>query len=186
MDIDLLRLETAAEHQAAEASIPLMTEDLDRQSYVSCLRRVHGVVTAWEDWVSKNSPVWMLSLLNDRQRRKLLERDLAWFGILELDPARPALPVMKDDASLLGAMYVMEGSTLGGRLIARHVERVLNLRAGIGDAYFRGHDDRTGAMWKEFCDVLQTKIPDSEAKTVVAAAKSMFRCFVSWMQIPAK
>ena len=51
---------------------------------------------------------------------------------------------MRDDATLLGAMYVMEGSTLGGQLIARHVELVLGLTAGQGNAHFRGHNERTG------------------------------------------
>lgn len=186
LDLDRLRLETAADHVAVEAGMPLMVEDLDRDRYVGCLRRVYGMVAAWEEWSAGNSPEWMRSLLGNRQRRGLLERDLAWFGVVPLDKARPALPELKDDASLLGAMYVMEGSTLGGRLIARHVERVLGLSAGVGDAYFRGHNQQTGTLWKEFCGVLQARVPDRETDTVIVAAKTMFQVFGSWMQLAAK
>jgi heme oxygenase len=107
-----------------------------------------------------------------------------------------SLPLMDEDldvdtyaskeagpASLLGAMYVMEGSTLGGQLIARHVELVLGLTAGQGNAYLRGHNERTGQPWKEFCNVLRTKVPDSETDAAIAAAKAMFGVFGSWMRI---
>jgi heme oxygenase len=174
------------DHTAVEAGLPLMVEDLDRDTYVSCLRRVHGMVAAWEESTSRNCPEWIHSLLANRQRRPLLERDLAWFGVVEWDKARPAMPEMKDDASFLGAMYVMEGSTLGGRVVARHVERVLNLSAGLGDAYFCGHNEQTGTMWKEFCCVLEERVPDCQTDTVIVAAKTMFRVFGSWMEMAAK
>ena len=76
----------------------------------------------------------------------------------------------------------MEGSTLGGQTIARHVERVLELNAGQGDSYFRGHGENTGRMWKEFCQVQQTRVPDRETGAVVEAAKAMFQVFGSWMR----
>jgi heme oxygenase len=66
------------------------------------------------------------------------------------------------------------------------VERVLGLTAGQGNAYFRGHNERTGQLWKEFCDALRTNVPDSETDTVIAAAKAMFGVFGSWMAIASK
>jgi heme oxygenase (biliverdin-IX-beta and delta-forming) len=186
LDLDRLRLETAVDHVAVESGMPLMVEDLDRNSYVRCLRQVHGIVAGWEEWSAATSPEWMHTLLANRQRRGLLERDLAWFGVVALDKGRPAMPERTDDASVLGAMYVMEGSTLGGRLIARHVERVLGLSVGVGDAYFCGHNQHTGTLWKEFCGVLQARVPDRETDTFIVAAKTMFRVFGSWMQMAAK
>ena len=166
--------------------MPLMVEDLDRDSYVRCLRRAHGLVAAWEGWSCGCSPEWMHSLLENRRRQGLLERDLAWFGVVQLDAARPAMPERKDDASLLGSMYVMEGSTLGGQFIAKHVEEVLGLNRGEGDAYFRGHGERTRRMWKEFCVVLRTRTSESETEAVVAGAKAMFRAFGDWMRDMAR
>ena len=77
MDLDRLRLETAVDHVVVEAGMPLMAEDLDRASYVRCLRQLHGLVAAWEEWSVRSSPEWMRSLLENRQRQGLLERDLA-------------------------------------------------------------------------------------------------------------
>jgi heme oxygenase len=98
-----------------------------------------------------------------------------------MDGRRPVLPEMTNPASFFGTMYVMEGSTLGGQIIARHVEKVLHLRGGQGNSYFRGHGNRTGPLWKEFCAMLQLRIPDEQTDAVVISAKAMFSTFGSWM-----
>ena len=182
MDLQQLRRETLPDHNAVEQSVPLMDEELDVDTYVSYLLRLHGIIAAWEEWATANAPAWIQPLLAVRRRGQLLMLDLMWFGVDTSGEARPTLPEMRDTASLLGAMYVVEGSTLGGQLIARHVELVLGLTAGRGNAYFRGHNERTGQLWKEFCDALRTKVPDGETDAVIAAAKAMFGIFGAWMQ----
>ena len=76
----------------------------------------------------------------------------------------------------------MEGSTLGGQLIARHLEMKLHLSEGKGDAYFHGHGAQTGPMWKEFCGMLKSQVADDQTDAVVASAKQMFSVFGEWMQ----
>jgi heme oxygenase len=181
MDLQQLRRETLPDHNAVERSLPLMDHELDVDTYVSCLLKLHGIIAAWEEWAAPNAPAWIQPLLAARRRGELLLLDLTCFGVDTSGEARPALPQMRDTASLLGAMYVMEGSTLGGQLIARHVELVLGLTAGQGNAYFCGHNERTGQLWKEFCDALRTKVPERETDAVIAAAKAMFGVFGSWM-----
>jgi heme oxygenase (biliverdin-IX-beta and delta-forming) len=182
LDIQRLKWETEAEHRAVEGTLPLMHEELDTAQYVGCLRRMYGIVTAWEERAVEVAPEWMRTMLVSRQRRSLLELDLAWFGVTERDDQRPALPKMNALPGLLGTMYVMEGSTLGGQLIARHVEAALHISEGRGNAYFRGHGDQTGPMWKEFCEVLKTRVPEDGTDEVVTAAKLMFTTFGEWMR----
>jgi heme oxygenase len=186
LNLDTLKRETAADHQAVEGTIPLMTPGLSRQEYIDCLLEIYGVVAAWEDQAATTSPDWLRSVLKDRQRKQMLEQDLASFGILKPGSARPTLPPINDESSLLGVMYVMEGSTLGGQLIARHVAAELALTHGQGDAYFRGHGPQTGAMWKEFCHILETRVPESETDVVIQSAKAMFQVFGQWMQRGAR
>lgn len=182
LDIQKLRQETEADHRTVEDAVPLMHEGLDTSQYVQCLQQLYGVVAAWEERVAEIGPEWLQSALLARQRKPLLERDFAWFGVTEKDDRRPALPEMDDLPSLFGAMYVMEGSTLGGQLIARHVEKVLHLSEGQGSSYFRGHGSQTGPMWKEFCEMLKQRIPDEQTDAVVVSAKAMFSTFGTWMQ----
>ena len=83
----------------------------------------------------------------------------------------------------LGRMYVMEGSTLGGQYIARHVEETLGIRPGEGNSYFRGYGDATGERWREFREVLKA-LPDTETDTVIASAREMFAIFGEAMRAP--
>lgn len=182
LDIQRLRQETEADHRNVEGAVPLMRQDLNADEYVRCLQRIYGVVVAWEERAAEVAPEWLQPALLARQRRSLLELDLAWFGLSERDDERPALPEMNDVSSLLGTMYVMEGSTLGGQLIARHVEATLHLAEGRGNSYFHGHGRQTGPLWKEFCEMLRLRIPDEQTDAVVVSAKAMFSAFGTWMR----
>jgi heme oxygenase len=159
-----------------------MHQGLNKAEYVQCLQRIYGVVAAWEERAAEVAPEWLQPALLIRQRRLLLELDLSWFGVTEKDDWRPTLPEMNNLSSLFGTMYVMEGSTLGGQFIARHVEAALHLSEGRGNSYFRGHGSQTGPLWKEFCEMLKERIPDEQTDAVVISAKAMFHTFGAWMQ----
>jgi heme oxygenase len=182
LDIQKLRQETEADHHNVEGAVPLMHPGLNIAEYVQCLQRIHGVVAAWEERATEVAPEWLQPSLLARQRSPLLERDLKWFGVAEKDDRRPTLPEMNNVPSLFGTMYVMEGSTLGGQLIARHVEAALHLSEGQGNSYFRGHGSQTGPLWKEFCEMLKLRIADEQTDAVVVSAKAMFSTFGKWMQ----
>jgi heme oxygenase len=182
LDIQRLKQETEADHHNVEGAVPLMHQGLNIAEYVQCLQRIYGVVTAWEERAAAIAPEWLRPTLLARQRRPLLEQDLAWFGVTEEDDRRPTLPEMNTLPSLFGTMYVMEGSTLGGQFIARHVEAALHLSEGRGNSYFRGHGSQTGPLWKEFTEMLTLRIPDQQTDAVVVSAKAMFSTFGTWMQ----
>lgn len=55
----------------------------------------------------------------EHRRAPLLEADLAALGIALPAPLAP--PPISDDAELAGALYVLEGSRLGGAVLARRV-----------------------------------------------------------------
>ena len=159
-----------------------MHQGLNAAQYVECLRQIYGVVAAWEERAAEVAPLWIRPALIARQRKSLLELDLSWFGVTQKNHSRPMLPEMKDSSSFFGTMYVMEGSTLGGQVIARHVEAVLHLSEGRGYSYFRGHGSQTGSLWKEFCEMLRLRIPDGQTDAVVISAKAMFNVYGMWME----
>jgi heme oxygenase len=184
MNLEYLRRETSAAHDSVEEAIPLMRPHLTIKEYTACLRRMHGIVTTWEQVAIDSSAGWLRELVIKRQRAHLLTQDLRFFGSLETDGERPVLPRMNDQVSLLGTMYVMEGSKLGGKFIARHVRETLGMGSGAGSAFFRDGGRQTGLLWKEFCDVLRTRVPDRESEQVIQSAQEMFNVFRSWMNDP--
>ena len=140
------------------------------------LQSLHSVVAWWETIALREAPDWIQALLGARKRLAMLERDLDWLKAYGEVPNSTSLS-FDSDAEFLGAMYVMEGSTLGGQLIARHVEISLKLDSGNGYSFFQGHGSRTGPLWKEFCETLRARISDRESDSVVEAARRMFRMF---------
>jgi heme oxygenase len=182
LEIDRLKRETFADHEAVEKLIPLMKPGLSTAEYVACLERLYGMIAAWEARALSCAPEWLQPLLIPRRRKHLLEQDLEWFGAKPPREELADLPPIENETSLLGAMYVIEGSTLGGQLIARHVEDALGLGIGQGTSFFRGYGKQTGAMWKEFCDVLRGRVAEDDSLVVINAARDMFRRFGAWMQ----
>lgn len=181
MDLSYLRQATRAEHEGTESTVPLMKEALTRAEYVQTLQRMYRAVAAWDAWSGQHVPARLANLLHGRQRSSLLAADLAALNATTPEDQAPVtLPSVTTEAEFLGRMYVMEGSTLGGQYIARHVEETLALEPGVGDAYFRGYGERTGAMWKAFQAVL-VEVPERQTEEVVQAAKAMFAFFGACM-----
>ena len=196
MNLDELRARTRAEHEATEALLPLMDPQLTRAAYASALARLYAVIQGWELWAEDNAPERFRPLLLSRQRSSLLLRDL---DRMDWVPVREALPQstfavlygdespsdapLEPSARFAGALYVVEGSTLGGQYIARHVEEVFGFRVGEGDAYFRGCGERTGMLWREVKGVLGA-LPDSMLDETVEGAKRMFGIFATALRAP--
>ena len=61
-------------------------------------------------------------------------------------------------------------------MIARHLQPACGFRDGKGEAYFRGHGDRTGALWRETTAAIAA-IPEEYSSHVVEAANRTFHAF---------
>ena len=194
MDLKLLREATRPEHEATEAAVPLTGAELTRSAYVSVLQRFHGVVCAWDSVAAAEVPAALAELLAQRGRCGSIKADLRFFDAeTERNPPDTLLQQMRDllnangrgeqeerTSRFLGAMYVLEGSTLGGQYIAHHVETALQLKPGEGDRFFRGYGKDTMPKWREFQQALAA-IPDEQSDLVIATAKGMFGIFREWM-----
>lgn len=179
-----LREATRADHEAIEKVVDVMRPDLTRRHYVRLLEAFYGFLAAWEPAARAGAPR-LAGMLGERRKAHLLERDLRHFGYddaaLAAIPRCANLPKLSDVNDVLGSMYVLEGSTLGGQLIARHVEAVLGLEPGHGNAYFRGYGERTGAMWQSFRGVLAATDPASAISPICESGCETFRRLHNWL-----
>lgn len=182
MDVSALRRETRLDHASVESSMPLMRPDLDRDLYLDVLRRLFGIVRVWERTINTHLPARLAPLAEERNRLQFLEEDLRALGVTDLNLPQPTLPHFENLAESLGAMYVMEGSRLGGQFIARHVESVLDLSQGKGSQYFRGFGETTGRRWNEFSAALEREVPEAATADAIRGAKKMFAAFGEWMR----
>ena len=172
-------------HQALENRIPLTDPDLDLDTYRDLVAGFYGFVQPLEQQLALHAPQLSGIHLQERSKTSLLERDLQELGIAaRLVPRCAALPDLEDEAAAWGCLYVMEGSTLGGRVIASALGRSLGLGAENGAAYFSGYGARTGELWREFCAALATASVDpleGKSDRIVATAAATFECLHAWL-----
>ena len=126
------------------------------------------------------------------RRLPQIEADLAFFDAeVGQNPASPATQRFAEwightaqtrPTALLGGLYVLEGSTNGGRYIARALRRALSLADGRGTAFFDPHGEAQTERWHQFKTDLDSLALDAAAQaTVVAAAGRTFDAIVEIM-----
>ncbi len=179
-----LKTETRPHHDRIEGAIGPMRPGLTADEYVDLLRRFYGFYAAWEPAVAATLGGRLPHLVADRRRTPWLERDLAHFGLTAADlavvPRCDRLPRVDTVARALGSTYVVEGSTLGGQYISRHLGKSLGLTPDAGLAFYAGYGERTGAMWQAFREVL-VEHASGDPDDAVAAAAETFDALNAWM-----
>jgi len=174
-----LRAATGLAHQALEQELDWTARVATVAGYRSLLARLHGFHRSWEPAIG--TALADGSFFDPRCRVSALARDLAFLGLSPegIDGLPRALPIpLPGPAAAMGALYVLEGSTLGGRVIGRHIATAHGL-AEDGLAYYTAHGARTGAMWSAFRTRLDTF--EEEADEVVAAANGTFDAMRTWL-----
>lgn len=96
-------------------------------------------------------------------------------------PLATELPFINSYPAALGSMYVMEGSTLGGKIIAGMVQKQLQLHQGAGTSFFNSYGNEADKMWQSFRDKLDEPFSDSDKTTIITAAEDTFKTFKTWV-----
>ncbi len=176
-----LRTETRPAHGQLEGTLGLLDERLGLDAYRRVIERFYGF---WRNWEPQVATLFQdAAFLDPRRRMHLLQADLVALGLsahaVAILPTCPA-PILRNAVEALGSLYVMEGSTLGGRVIERNVERCLGLNGRHGCAYFAGYGTHTGAMWRLFLARLD-QAPAADAEQVTDGATATFERLAWWL-----
>jgi heme oxygenase len=183
-----LKLETAAEHAAIEAAAGVMNPELRVEQYADYLAQSFGFYAPVEAMLERLGAWQALGLSRaERSKLPLLEHDLLALG---RDPSAlprcEAPPRLRDAAEAFGCLYVLEGSTLGGRVISRHVQA--RLGAELPRRFLDGYGAETGERWQEFRRALAAAARGRDHQgrdidgRIIAGAKSTFETFTAWLR----
>ena len=181
--LHLLRAGTATEHADVERTLDLMSPALQRSRLIAVLDRLHGFWAAAEaglDAWAERRPADARAVDWVRRRRAgLFAADLRALGAAD-GPARPRLTRVDRTEEALGRLYVLEGSTLGGTVIDRHLGGLPQL-AGVRLRAFSPYGSDTGVMWHAFRRVTREQVASGgNAAAVVAAARQTFTALAAW------
>jgi heme oxygenase (biliverdin-IX-beta and delta-forming) len=182
MILQRLREETRAAHDAIERDLEAFGAHRSLDRHRLLVARFFGFYTAWEPQVA--SSLADESFFSPRRKLPLLEQDLEFLGydraMIEALPRCSNPPGLTSLPETLGSLYVLEGSTLGGQVIAHRLERSLGLSDGRGYSYFRSYGREVGAMWRAFGARLGA-LPAAAGDASVRSAQLTFARLHTWL-----
>lgn len=182
-----LRRLTAELHTRVENSVDLPRRTGHISAYQHLLARLFGLYSPIEARLDQMTGLKALELdWPARRKVPLLRADLVALGCSTTDISPcPFTPPLPDLPEALGCLYVLEGSTLGGQVIRRQVERSLHLGPETGCRFFAGYGADVGSMWKSFCAVLERTVTEpSDVARAAGAAVQTFEAFEAWVALP--
>lgn len=187
----ILRAETAASHSKLE-SLPyfaeLIAHRLPLECYVNQLRALSIIHSVLEERIAASVNEQILGVWEDGLRKlSLLMDDLHFFEpriYTDNTPSIEAAMSMTDKIlsrsveqplSLLGYLYVMEGSTLGNHMHQPDIAKTYHLDKLEGSRYYSSYKDKVKTRWQQFAGKMNN-ILDTQAlqDPVVDAAHETF------------
>ncbi|MDB5205745.1 MAG: Heme oxygenase-like protein [Flavisolibacter sp.] len=187
MFLQNLRSRTASCHHALEQnpfSIALLSDTVSTDDYTAYLKKLYGFVYGFE----KNVFPELRSFLPDIKRR--IKAHLITSDLLSQNLDTQDIAVLPDaffksryptKTAAWGGMYVLEGSTLGGQIIKRHLQKKLD-SGFTGSLYFTAYGAETGAFWKTFLQHLGEAAQDPEdAEQIIDSAVKTFSAIDTWI-----
>lgn len=175
---DTLKQATKNNHDQLEQLMfvnDIMSGTLTLTHYKQILTTNYLVHKASENYLFDNLSTPTAEQLNIQHRRKLpaLHADIQ---ALQMDIPSLAydehVSFNKSDASLLGALYVLEGATLGGSVIVKKLKTNSELSPlNLDFNYYQVYGNELIPYWRTFCAVLDQQGEDSYEDAVNSAIK---------------
>lgn len=161
-----MRTATASAHERVDDAFGAF--DLSgRDGYRSFLTAQAGPLLTAEAAVDAFAPAALLPDWPDRRRSDLLRADLTDLGV---EPPQAEPFDLHSDAAALGAIYVLEGSRLGGAMLARNVPMDLPAR------FIRCAP--APKRWRGLIELLDQQLVTPDQHAVAAdAARAVFNLF---------
>jgi heme oxygenase len=175
-----LKEETRHQHVQTEGDVDLMREDFNRDNYRDLLVKFYSFYKPFEAKMSEAIATNGIEFNHsERLNFPKLEKDLQALGMSdeEISNIRTTdeLPNLDSGERIFGSLYVIEGSTLGGQVISRHLKQNLEIDETNGAAFFSGYGRNTGIMWKGFGEAITNFAETSENHDeIIAGANETF------------
>ncbi len=186
-----LRAATHDLHMNLERQLDLLNPNQDLSVYRKLLAAFYGFYVAIEARLAhavEHEP-WSSEILL-RRKSSALRTDLVALGMSdnEIDqlPTALSLPEVRGLADVLGIMYVLEGSSLGGAILAKHFHSRLGLTRTNGASFFNFYGENLQNNWRQFLVWLESCSPPANESRMIAAAQTTFRTLGDWLLTQAK
>ncbi|MBT2560156.1 biliverdin-producing heme oxygenase [Pedobacter sp. ISL-68] len=166
---------TKISHQELEAKVVRKLKAIRSEAdYADVLKYFYAYFSSLEKAIAPYITKDVLPDYPSRRNSSYLKRDIEELGSAITDLPPVTVPAITNTVEALGALYVMEGSIMGGPYIVQ----MLN-KGGIkkGVSFFSGYGEATGQMWGTFVEVLNNSASNEKEALAIKAAGDTFSNF---------
>lgn len=173
----VLKQETRAFHvELEDAFVHRIAAVKTADDFADLLRLFYGFVAPIEQGISPHVNNSTLPDVAERKKLYLLTEAINSIHQNSTIHVATEVPQITSVCEALGAMYVLEGSTLGGKSIVRLLTQ--ENRLSVNPSYYRyfnPYGDATGAMWTRFQQVLNEHGKSEDClERIVRSANAIF------------
>lgn len=169
-----LRAATMAAHELLDHAMQAASGWQTRDDYAHFLALQHAARAPLEEWLTAHAPAELVPPV----QTPLLARDLAALGA-HLPPTSPPFALLQTSSrtapgEALGAAWVLAGSALGNKAIAKQVARI---GGGAWPTAFLG-DEAMMAFWQGLRARIERPATLADAEGATRAAEAVFAHFL--------
>ena len=177
-----LKEDTKANHQLLEKRlIAKMQAMRSEKDYAGLLILFYSYFGGLELAINQHFDAARLPDYHLRRKTKAIANDLEHLGAaLPKLATGSQLPAITNHFESLGALYVIEGSTLGGQIITKMLMQQLHATGTPGFSFFSGYGDDTMRMWQAFKLILDDPFNIPNPGVIIQAANDTFLKFGLW------
>jgi heme oxygenase len=181
-----LRAATEDLHDSLEQKLDLLRPNLDLRNYRQLLERTYGYYEPLEARLTaaaENQP-WSNEVIS-RGKASALQADLRWLGVKQQTiaelPRATQLPPTENLADTLGVMYVLEGASLGGKVLAKHFQNRWGLSKNGGATFLNFYGPELAENWDHYINWLESSLPPADLPRTIATARATFDTMGQWL-----
>jgi heme oxygenase len=191
MSVEALRLATRADHRAVESRSPMAWLDepgLPVERYALLLVALASLYRLVDARLARAAACWMPDLVLP-SRAALADADLAALGAsIDLracakDDPDPDIAPIDGRAAFVGVLYVVEGSALGGRLIASRLRRDGRVPDEATQLLTLGSSVTPALRWRSVCAQCDAAFDEG---VPLGAAVQAARAAFAWFDAPLR
>ncbi|WP_126972705.1 biliverdin-producing heme oxygenase [Gynurincola endophyticus] len=167
---------TKSAHQQLEVVVVKKLKAIrSHADYADLLKHFYSYFSTVEKTIAPYITTEVLPDYSQRRTSIYLKQDIEALGFSTQELPAAQAPEINSTIEALGALYVMEGSIMGGKIIVQMLEK-----GGItnGVSFFSGYGENTGRMWGAFTEVMNHHAPtEADEQKAIHAANETFSRF---------
>jgi len=181
MILEKLKKETQVHHAGLEKLLVGRLKTIrDQNDYAELINTFYGYYFPLEQAVDRFVNTALFPDYDIRRKSASLHSDPQSLNYTYATTFAPH-PSINDISEAIGAMYVMEGSTLGGQIIVSMLARALPGLSGCY-SFFYSYGEQTPVMWQAFRHQVNAHEPLLNEHAMIRGAQQTFTGLHDWFK----